>query len=397
MSTYPGVCVPDDDASGLRNAFATNNGATALQRACPDGHRFEPRDPGARPKATVATSSSALTAGSTHYFSGVDVPLSPDFDAAFVDDPTLDAHGIPRGAMQRRDMLLGSTFRFEVDARRSGARLEIPVVIENVGGGHKVPAGFSQEREIWVHLRVTDEGGRVVYEVGRVDEADEDLRDKVFLRVNTDDRNLDGQGRPLGVFGADVADGPDVPQWSPPPELGATQSRGKGLINMQNGFLRCVRCIGEIDPRGRCRAGPGQRSHRAARFADGDYDPDTGACVSNLSRNERFLETYFPVGGLDSTRGVTRGPDAIIDTRSAPPGVPRTWVYDLAVGSARGPLHVEARLLFRAFPPFLVRAFADYEARQAARGHRPSGPLVTADALQRLDVVELHRLEVEVP
>ena len=37
----------------------------------------------------------------------------------------------------------------------------ITIAIENVGAGHRVPAGFSQEREFWVHLRVTDADGRL--------------------------------------------------------------------------------------------------------------------------------------------------------------------------------------------------------------------------------------------
>jgi hypothetical protein len=53
--------------------------------------------------------------------------------------------------------------------------------------------------------------------------------------------------------------------------------------------------------------------------------------------------------------------------------------------------------MFRAFPPFLIRGFADYEALQAAAGLRPSGPLVTHDMLDRLEAVELHRIEVSVP
>jgi hypothetical protein len=76
--------------------------------------------------------------------------------------------------------------------------------------------------------------------------------------------------------------------------------------------------------------------------------------------------------------------------------VPIVYTYELpALG--RGPFVVEARLLFRAFPPFLVRAFADYEAQQASRGLRPSGPLVTPDMLDRLEVIELHRVRVEIP
>jgi hypothetical protein len=55
------------------------------------------------------------------------------------------------------------------------------------------------------------------------------------------------------------------------------------------------------------------------------------------------------------------------------------------------PFRIEARLLFRAFPPFLLRAFIDYEKRRASLGERPSGPLIDEFSLSRLEVVELLR------
>lgn len=387
MSLYPGVCVPDEGAGSLADSFSGESNV-ALERACPPGTSFSARAPGSLANSGVATSSTAAGPISSHAFTGVDIPLTPAFPERLIDDPALDANGVPRGAKQRRDLLLGSTFRFEMDPpTRDGRRLEIPIELENIGAGHKVPAGFSQEREFWVHLTVTDAAGRVVYEVGRVDRNDEDLHDKEFVRVNVDDSFTDAQGQPLGVFGADVVDGRDVPQW----RGSAAEFRGRGLINLQNGFLRCVTCIGELDRFGRCQPGPGQGRHRADRFADGAYDIDTGECVSNLRGEDRFLEVYFPVGALDSTRGLVKGPDAIIDSRSASPSIPQRYVYELDAG--QGPLRVEARLMFRAFPPFLVKAFADYEALAAARGRRPSGPLVTRQMLERIEVVELHRLE----
>lgn len=396
MSEYPGVCVPEGEDDALATSFADAS-ATALRRGCPPGTRFEPRAPGSYSEDRPAIGSGEPRPVTAHWFSGVDVPLSPDLAPALLDDPTLDEAGIPRGLRPRRDLLLGRTFRFAVTgASRRGGLLEIPVELENTGAGHRVPAGFSQEREFWVHLRVTDADGRLVYEVGRVDRGDEDLHDKEFLRINVDDRVTDEQGRPLGVFGADVIDGRDVPQWSPDARTGATRFRGKGLVNLQNGFLRCVTCIGEVDAFGRCQPGPGQGRLRSDRFDDGGYDIDTGECRSNLAEDEALFEVYFPVGALDASRGVTKGPDAIVDSRSAPPGVPLVYTYELpALGP--GPFVVEARLLFRAFPPFLVRAFADYEALQAARGLRPSGPLVTPDMLDRLEVIELHRVRVEIP
>jgi eukaryotic-like serine/threonine-protein kinase len=248
---------------------------------------------------------------------------------------------------------------------------------------------------------VEDTRGRVLYEVGRVDRPDEDLHDKTFLRIETNPDNTDARGRPLGVFGADVADGRDVPRWSPEPADGGAEFRGQGLITLQNGFYRCVRCIGEIDERGVCQPNRalGQGVHRADRFADGDYDLDTGECRSNLSGKAALFETYFPIGSLDATRGVVRGPDAILDTRSLPPHRPVRYVYELAAPSAGADeIVVKARLLFRAFPPFLLRAFADYEGHQARRGKRSSssglpGALIDRRALSRLDVVELASVE----
>ncbi|HEX6274943.1 MAG TPA: hypothetical protein VFZ53_18000 [Polyangiaceae bacterium] len=387
LSGFPGACVSEpSERSGAPPASGI------LASACPPGTRFSPRAPGALPLGRIATSSERERPLHPHYFSGVDLPLDEAFDETLASETLLDAAGIPLGARARRDLLLASAVRLELGAveSRRGA-LTVPVTVENVGGGHRVPAGFSQERELWVHLRVTDTNGRVLYEVGRIERADEDLRDKIFLSVTTDDGRRDGAGRPLGLFGADVADGPDMPRWDPPPELGGRRFRGRGLVNFQNGFLRCVRCIGRIDGNGHCEPLPGQERARADRFEDGEYDADTGACRSNLVGRAALFETYFPVGALDATRGLLRAPDAIIDTRSLAPGAPVTYVYELP--APRGPVRVEARLLFRAFPPYLVRAFAAYERERARRGARSNGPLVVDGALERIDVVELARVE----
>lgn len=382
MSTYPGVCEPGegDPSSDL----------------CPEGTAFSPRSPGEY--ATASSSAASIAERVTnHYFSGVDVPLSSEFPITTIDDTTLDASGIPLGARQRRDLLLAKTFDLAID--RPAVKndvLEIPVVFENVGAGHRVPAGFSQEREVWIHLRVTDGDGRLVYEVGRVGRGDEDLADKVFLEVNTSDETTDRLGQPIGLFGADIIDGPDVPVWKPVGDS-ETEFRGRGLVNLQNGFLRCVRCIGRIDENGHCQAGPGQGAHRADRFADGDYDIDTGECRSNLRGEEALFEIFFPVGALDATRGVVRGPDAIVDSRSAPPGVPIRYSYEISRGETQGPYQIEARMMFRAFPPFLLRAFADYERGQDRRGRRPSGPLLRSEVLERLEAIEIASAKATIP
>jgi hypothetical protein len=391
MSSYPGVCV----AGGPDAAATAALGAPPrLAGGCPPNTHFEPRAPGTLSFGFASTALGTERPLHAHDFAGVEVPLTPDFDQSLADERVLEENGRPLGVRARRDLLLRASVRLALGVpRRAGGRWQIPVTVENVGAGHRVPAGFSQERELWLELSVSDEHGRVLYEVGRVERADEDLADKRFLRVTTRADGFDELGRPLGLFGADVADGPDAPRWDPPPELGGTRFRGQGLVSFQNGFLRCVRCIGRLDEAGRCQPLPGQEGSRAERFADGDYDLDTGTCGSNLAGRAALFETYFPVGALDASRGILKAPDAIIDTRSLPPATPVSYVYDLGLAAAR--VHVTARLLFRAFPPYLIRAFAAYEAAMSERGERPHGPLVTADALERLEIVELARAETD--
>ena len=402
MSLYPGVCV-----AGVGGARADGDGAST---GCPGGTHFEARPPGAYPQGRIALSSPSDSPVLFHGFTSVDVPLSPGFTEAWTTDPSLDVNGIPRGLAARRAQLLRHTFAFSLDGtRRDHGQLIVPVQLTNRGAGHRVPAGFSQERETWVELEVRDARGALVYQVGHLDRPSENLHDKVFERVRTTAPDSPrGDVSSVGVFGADVRDGPDVPRWTEEPAesaAGGPVFRGLGLINLQNGFLRCVRCIGFVDARGVCQAGraQGQGALRADRFADGAYDLDTGECRSNLTGRNALFETYFPVGALDADRGAVKAPDAIVDTRSAAPGVTTTYRYEIplragGVGSvARGSLQVRAVLHFRPFPPFLLDAFVRYEAEQARLGRRPSGPQITADALRRLDVVDLAEVRVSVP
>ncbi len=363
MSTVPGICVQDTNSRG--------------GKGCPGGTRFQARSPGDLGRGKHVS----------HDFTSVEVPLAIDPRGLSEDLSALDPEGVPLGLAMRQTMLVARALTFDVGTpESSGGTLRVPVSITNTGAGHRVPAGFSQEREIWVELTVKDADGRVLYEVGKIGKADEDLADKRFLRIRTDDTVTDGKGRPLGLFGADVADGPDVPAWKP---NGPDERHGRGLINLQNGFLRCVRCIGLIDQNGACQPAGDQGRTRADRFDDGDYDLDTGECRSNLSGDNALFETFFPIGALDADRGIAKAPDAIIDTRSAAPNVKQRWLYELPTEGRKAPFTVTARLRFRAFPPYLLRAFADYEARRASRGERPSGAQVTPAHVARLRILDI--------
>ncbi len=137
-----------------------------------------------------------------------------------IDEKTTDAAGIPLGARQRRDLLLGRSVGSSSNRpSRSGPAARDP------GGGRerrrrpRVPAGSVRSARSGSTCAsptraVTRLRGRA-RRSGRRGSARQD-----FLRVNTDDGFDDGPGRPSGLFGADVADGRDVPRWSPNPALG---------------------------------------------------------------------------------------------------------------------------------------------------------------------------------
>jgi hypothetical protein len=83
---------------------------------------------------------------STHFMSGVDLPL-----IAFPGQSTQAV---------RRQQLVDASFKITLDETpaqaTAGQESEVAVTIENVGVGHRVPAGFSHERQYWVQMYVQD-------------------------------------------------------------------------------------------------------------------------------------------------------------------------------------------------------------------------------------------------
>ncbi|HIF98281.1 MAG TPA: hypothetical protein EYQ54_14880 [Myxococcales bacterium] len=83
---------------------------------------------------------------STHHMAGVDLPLVK----------------YPGQAIQavRRQQLIDSGFKITLDETPStataGVKFEVEVTVENVGVGHRFPAGFSHERQNWLQVFVQE-------------------------------------------------------------------------------------------------------------------------------------------------------------------------------------------------------------------------------------------------
>lgn len=82
----------------------------------------------------------------THYMAGVDIPLVgfPGFDVQ----------------RHRKQPLLDHALSISLDSMPApatgGSPYDVNVTLENVGAGHRIPAGFSHERQFWVQMYVQD-------------------------------------------------------------------------------------------------------------------------------------------------------------------------------------------------------------------------------------------------
>jgi len=263
---------------------------------------------------------------STHYFTGIDVTLV-DFPGQ--DDEARDENGNVIGQIQRRRVLMESAAEISVsapEAATSGETVPIMVHVTNSGTGHNLPSGFSQERQIWVELIVTDNNGDVVYESGTLVDAahpetgemspdgnldDEDLRNLVGPNNDVDAGVVDpGRIDPI-TLEANVVHGPDYNQRHEHPPV------YEGLANFGNEFFR--------------------------------FEVVNGVPVKDSQGHFIEEEVFMPFLSTHTDNSFSIPALETVDVR-----------YDVEVPAvADGPLHISARLRARAFPPRFLRALAE--------------------------------------
>lgn len=239
----------------------------------------------------------------THAFTAVSTSLVDDPRYPNQDQPGVyDGFGYPTGQQQRREAMLASACELRLEGTPTliepGARtLPVVVTVENVGAGHGVPSGFSQEREVWIELVVSDDAG-VLYSSGMLTDSlhpelgetepdglldDEDLQHRSF--------SVD-----LDTLASTVTPGPDADQRPDGVNL--------GLVSFTNDFV--------------------------------SIDTATG--------DARVVLTPLEANHADNSKALQ-------------PFAPQAWRYDvpLPAGGVRGDIRVSARLRFRAFPPKFLR------------------------------------------
>lgn len=238
-----------------------------------------------------------------HAFTAVSIPFIDDPRFPNVDTDETDEFGYPLGQMQRREQMLRAACTLTLEGTPETLAVDsdvipIRVVVTNTGAGHRVPAGFSQERQVWVELVVSDDAG-VIYESGY-------LRDQAHPETGElepdgllDDEELNDHHFDIDLDTLDTVyhKGPDYDQR---PEVNL------GLANFQNKFIR----IGD----------------------DGTWESVLNPLLADHMDNSNSLDMLVPTPVL----------------------------YDVPVPERGivGDIRVSARLRYRAFPPEFLRVLA---------------------------------------
>ena len=126
---------------------------------------------------------------SSHYFTGPDYSLVTDWPTA---DETENLRLQEESVQRTQKLLENSVEIFSAEGRRNGPNLDIRVELFNKSKGHRVPTGFTSERQMWLHIQVQDAQGDIIFETGDLDSYN-DLRNHHSWDVLSEQAELDTQ------------------------------------------------------------------------------------------------------------------------------------------------------------------------------------------------------------
>ncbi len=100
---------------------------------------------------------------SNHRFVGPDYSVLETFP--FPDDPIASLVAQDEGAERSLTLLKNSVGIASATLVEEGNELTLEVVLESLTTGHRVPTGFSSERQLWIEVEVEDSRGEVIFEL----------------------------------------------------------------------------------------------------------------------------------------------------------------------------------------------------------------------------------------
>jgi hypothetical protein len=263
----------------------------------------------------------------SHRFIAVDYPI---------DNPTVRDESRPA-----REALLrgaGSLSLVESSVNVSDTRVAFDVSLRNTGTGHNLPGGFAFVRQMWLEVTLLNAQGQAVAVSGQVLRPTDDLCDGSIL----DDPNSPMRELVVGCAGTD-----------------------RRLVTFQQMLMDKVELL---------------RDDNGVVALDLRKEPKLRAAPGAKEAVVQFL-TGGPVPRVRPSTGKPNPPLIVGEQRSFP--------YDFDVPATSGAQRVRVRLLFRAVPPYFLRALAKTQT--------PSdGPSLTG-LIANLEINEMARLEAALP
>jgi hypothetical protein len=274
------------------------------------------------------------------------IPLEQDADAPkrqlrshrfiAVDYPLEDTKVRDESRAARESLLHGAAALSLVEASLnvSGTRVSFDVSLQNTGTGHNLPGGFAFVRQMWFEVTLLDARGQVLTGSGQVLRPTDDLCDGSIL----DDPN---NGMKELLIGCATTDR----------QLVSFQQMLMDKIEL----LRDANGVVQLDLRNEAKLRPAPGAKEAV---------------------VQFL-TGGPVPRVRPSTGKPTPPLIVGEQRSFP------YAFDLAA-TARAE-RVRVRLLFRAVPPYFLRALAKTQT--------PADGINLNGVVQNLEINEMARLE----
>ncbi len=152
--------------------------SAAAGNTCQDCHMSpDPGLPTERPLEPVAVGGDyPARHRSSHRFVGPDSSLLDDWP--YGPERAADNAEARAAGIERTLGLLQNAVRLDEPAvAERGGELTVSVVVESTTDGHRVPTGFTSERQLWLSVTATTPGGTVCWQTGDLD-ANGDLRDE---------------------------------------------------------------------------------------------------------------------------------------------------------------------------------------------------------------------------
>jgi hypothetical protein len=259
----------------------------------------------------------------SHRFIAVDYPLE--------DTKVRDESRAERESLLKR---AGALSLVDASLNVTGARVSFDISLQNTGTGHNLPGGFAFVRQMWFEVTLLNARGQVVAGSGQVLRPSDDLCDGSIL----DDPN---NGMKEFLIGCAATDR----------QLVSFQQMLMDKIEL----LRDANGVVQLDLRNEPKLRPAPGSKEAI---------------------VQFL-TGGPVPRVRPSTGKPTPPLIVGEQRSFP------YAFDLP--ATAGAERVRVRLLFRAVPPYFLRALAKTQT--------PSDGINLNLVVQNLEINEMARLE----